>query len=373
MFPEQNVHYIKNFSIGYPGVNFVKATEYNGKYAYDASKAILSLERNSPRYRRRTISLAQPQGYNLQNNKTEPNPNYPVSLNSIDNRAPANYPESVPPLDEAPPSASLDRQVNQLLLEERQRQEEQAAKYNEMQLPPAEMPIEPQQPQYEKPIEMPPEPQDPAPQIHNLDEFVKRQEPASLRGAKSERVLDNKKPTMLSYKEELDRQIQSKQQYKKNQADYNKQRDVEMVKNWQAEQEQFAKVKADESKKLREATRDYYDHQIEEKGRLQNSRHSRKIEQKPPIPVEPQYEYSEPISAPHQEAKMPEIQKEPEPQINPVLENRRKIVEQMEKLEKEKERVRQELMSKDVQVSKSVADPTAFLQDVNRERFKQVF
>ncbi len=227
MFPDQNVHYTNNFNIGYPGVNFVKATEYHGKFNYDRGKAIIALEGSSPRYKRRGFSMAVPDSYNLPSKKAETLPTHAESVPSVDNRPPAYYPESVPPLDEAPPSATLDRRVDQLVIEDQIRREEEAMRAQQM-LQPPQSEIYPR----ESPMEVPqPEttqeyvPEEPKPDVRLAVPPPAKVEPLGAAGTK--------RPSAQAYKEELDKQIQMKQQMKRDAVDSAKAQERQMVKNWQ--------------------------------------------------------------------------------------------------------------------------------------------
>ena len=57
MFPNQNLHYLKNFSVGVPGLNYVKATEYDNRYRYDKKQAGLAYATQSPTRLRRKATV----------------------------------------------------------------------------------------------------------------------------------------------------------------------------------------------------------------------------------------------------------------------------------------------------------------------------
>ena len=169
-----------------------------------------------------------------------------------------------------------------------------------------------------------------------------------------------KKPTVQAYKEELDRQIQLKQQQKRDAVDSAKAMELQMVRNWQQEQDKLSRTKADESRKVQEQTRQFYEKQIQER-----------LDRAPKVPL------SRSSLPPPMKSRAGDVG-ESQPEVRPeeksaVIESRRKIVTEMERLEKEKERVKQELLAKEVMMSAKGVDPTGFLQDVNRERFKQVW
>ncbi len=113
----------------------------------------------------------------------------------------------------------------------------------------------------------------------------------------------------------------------------------------------------DESKKIQEATRQFYEKQLQEREDRIGSRRSNNS-QKGGSSLPPAKTRDESAAVEKQA----------------LLDSRRKIIDEMERLEREKERVKQELVYKDVLASsRSIADPApGFLQDVNRERFKQV-
>ena len=341
MFPDQNIHYAKNYSIGYQGVNFVKSTEYNGKYNYDAGKAIQAIEGSSPRYKRRKDSLTSNNASLPIHQKMEGSPAYPT----IDSRPPPTY--EAP--DEYMPSSGADhgvgRDPDSLLINVNARRDEESLRGPYM---PPEEPM-----RMEVPPSLPPQDFSAAEQVREYVPEVRRPEPVPPPMSKLEASLSpQKKPNSHAYREELDRQLQQKQQLKRDAADMVRAQDIQMVRGWQQEQDQFKKSKAEESRAMQEITKKYYEKQIQEReDRATGSR-----SKEPPAPSNP---------SPVRTYDMP-------PDRPAVIESRRKIMNEMEKLEKEKERVKMELAVKDSVLSKAAVDPSGFLQDINRERFQQV-
>eukprot|EP00831_Metopus_contortus_P025850 TRINITY_DN22164_c0_g1_i2.p1 TRINITY_DN22164_c0_g1~~TRINITY_DN22164_c0_g1_i2.p1 ORF type:complete len:160 (-),score=26.54 TRINITY_DN22164_c0_g1_i2:152-631(-) len=54
MFPDQNLHYMTNFDVGYQGVNNVSGSEYRRNYNFDEKRARLSIDIGNQRYFRKS-------------------------------------------------------------------------------------------------------------------------------------------------------------------------------------------------------------------------------------------------------------------------------------------------------------------------------
>lgn len=360
MFPDQNIHYNKNYNVGYQGVNYIKATEYNNRFKYDSGKARIALEGNVSRQKRRMTTIQEPSGYDLRPQKIEPPPMYAASLPSQDNRQVPYYPESLPPMDEAPPSSGLDRKMDQqqLIIDDQIRSKEEENLREQMAMQPPrreELQREDLPREMSDKIQGPPlvayNPQPDLPRKAKEDQWdlmVKEQ----VKAAETERanLEARKKANTLTYKEELDRQMQYKKQ-RKVEAVGVKAREMQMAKEWQEEQERVNKNKQDDARKVQEATRDYYERQINEKGSsVVHKAHSRS--NIPPIG---------------------QIRDQVVEEKKGLMENKRRAIEEMDRLERDKNRIKQEIMSRDQAGPEKVpVDSPGFVQDVDRMRFKQV-
>ena len=358
MFPDQNVHYIKNFNIGYQGVNYIKSTEYNNKFKYDQGKAIIALESSSPKHKKRMSTLQNPNGYDFPPSKAETVPAYTASLPSQDNRGRPYYPESIPPLDEDPPSASLPMKMDpQLLI--RDQAAEQPMEY------PPDVPQDYSAPS--QPLEVPEEnhyqsatvdiPPLSIPQAgkeieDQWSKLVKHQS----RAAETDRtnIDSQKRVNTINYKEELDRQIQYKSQ-KKGVAQTLKAQELQSAKDWQQEMTRQDKTKQDETKRLQELTKQFYDKQISEKESRSFKTHSRSSVPPPPIARN-------------------EVVEEQQFMAPPQVEVAKKPVEDMDnRAEKFRPRQKLEIQTKSVlEPSISPLNSMPFDQDINRQRYKQV-
>ncbi len=381
MFPGQDMHYISNFSIGYQGVNFTKSSEYNNRFKYDAGKAIVALENSGPSYKRRISDIR-----NFNAIEAPKVPSYPA-VSSRDtgpdnaNRPPPYYPESVPPLDEAP--LSVDRKVDPVhLIDEQTRpREEPALQQPALQpQPQADAPgYDPNQkvdeyiggPQYEPEPQMEPPMQAPAqaepapvareptkeprgyaaaaPEGEDLWNRILKHDGKNSESAQ-DKASQRKVAAAQAYKEELDRQLQYKKQ-KKEAAQTARKQEQQIARDWQDEVTKQDRAKVTETRRAQEQARQFYEKQIHEKT---GSRSERKIQSRSsmPPPVQPRDNAAE--------------------EKQSIMSSRRKAMEELERIEREKERVKQEILMKDVTAPKPAVDSMAFAYDQNRDRFKQV-
>jgi len=276
MFPDQNIHYNRNYHYGYQGLNFVNGSEYNNRFKYDQAKAKLVREANSPNHYKRVDNEPNPVSQPRVLNKAETQIFNPPSLPSQDLRR-VNYPESVPPLDEMPPEPKPD-----------QNYEPRKDSYNPAIEPPPmvrqEMPQDynPDIPRNEM---LPPEPH--PVQVQRQPEFendIVTHQPKGQEPDRESRASSRRAQAQV-YKDELDKQIQAKNQ-KRVFAQSVKQEERQKIQDWQSQIERQEKAKADERNKIQESTRKFYEAQMQEKEGGQ-SRHLRrpmpKMEEPNPI------------------------------------------------------------------------------------------
>ena len=366
MFPEQNLHYLRNYHVGYQGVNYVKGSEYSHRYMYDQGKAILAMDPTSPvQYRRRSL-LELPARYANQANLRPP---YAPSLPSHDLRRQP-YPESLLSENESlPPLGTHDGpNVSQPGMRS-QADDYKPSLENSKDLlrPPSLVPDPPEgRPLFKESLESQ-EPQEPR-ESKEFKEFKgsrESQEPAEPRrlqpsqpGEKMQdrrnvqgkvgddewrrlvrqqaqeaeveraKAASERRVNVLSYREELNRQVQEKAQ-RKDLARSLKMQEMQKAQDWAQEMAKQDKVKLDHARQMQEATRQFYDHQVRERSglprqspafrTLQLSNQSEQPPQSPsppPPPPPPPLEYHSQPQQP-QPQRHPQRQSQPQPQQQP--------------------------------------------------------
>jgi hypothetical protein len=296
MFPDQNLHYIKNFQIGFPGVSYVKGSEYRNRFKYDQGKAIIALEASSPGQYKRHSMLQENSSYSRRAGKAETLPPYAESLPSQDMRR-GSYPESVPPEDEAPPSSAVREQNRRLDLLNRPAEDPkpdqlggagmrepvqpaEAQEYRELRAQ-AEIP----EPRDERERRAQPEGNefkgegdgegevqragkaDVTKQRQEQEEdewrrLVRRQAQAA-EDARAKETATRRANAEL-YKEELEKQMREKAQ-KKEQVHSQRQQEQQRTKDWMQEMAKQDQQKKTNDRQLQELTRQYYDQQIKDR------------------------------------------------------------------------------------------------------------
>lgn len=279
MFPDKNIHYLRNYHYGYQGVNYINGSEYNNRFKYDQGKAMLIRQANSPHNNRINSQLEQLR-INYSQSICNPASIPPQQSQDVFSGA---YPESVRPLDEDPQNIP-EKQQPALPAEEPQHIPE---KQPSLQPEPKEMesPQEDIEREYQKSIEQnmkeipqqayndppvnPPEQKEILPQHPAVDteedewkKIVKQQ----VKAADAEKVNNEiaKKARIQNYKEELDRQLNIKNS-KRALAQSMKTQERQKALEWQQEMDRQDKAKIEEAKQMQELSRQYYEKQIQDK------------------------------------------------------------------------------------------------------------
>ncbi len=352
MFPDQNVHYIKNYSIGYQGANFVKASEYNNRYGYNpAGNALLPQHRGAVRYKRRVGELRDvrvPGGFESKNSPLSYQPKPVVVSVSQDFTAglPEPYhPRSLPPVPESsqPPEESAPIRS------------EPADVPKEETLPPPVNVIEDQRKQPEEVPERGPE-----------DE-QKREEEPPLAEIDRETQERRRKAALVSYREELDRQLLYNRR-KKETAREAKQQELRRAKDWEQELAREDQERRAELRSFQELTRQIYEKQIGER----HSRASRKNHSLSKIATLP-------APAPRPQPSQQLLSRDETVPAAPTQADNQKlrVLDELARLEREKTRLQHEMAIRNSvavapDTTKAAIDSMAFSYDVDRDRFKQV-
>lgn len=340
MFPDQNVHYLKNYEVGYQGISYTKGTEYNNRYLYDQRKASIALEEKNVRYKKRTSIFNDHPEFETHPKKEGTQPSYASSLPSSDIRRGPYDPSLVLPYADAyraPASTNvmINDQGEKGLPADQPIEKET---HGERQVdPPAPLAPKAKEDTYEIPQKATEEPKSTVEKGKDVE--VSRAIPETEKGR-----------SMRTYKEELDKQMIIKQQ-KRDYANSIKVEEVQRAKEFQLEYEKQHQLKLDESKKLREMTKQYYEQQIKEKADAKDVEHS------------------------YTSVQIPPQSKDRKLEERKVIETKKIAFEEIERLEKAKNMMKEKeaaIKPKPTMASPAPSvTPLGFFLDVDRQRFKQ--